>query len=334
MVVAATSQRVTFVLAVCLLLARHLPETGALTDADVLTDLFNATGGQTWHNRTNWTANSDPCTWEWVSCSPQGRVRKLKLEFNNLNGTVPNSIGSLDASTLTYLSVHHNALKGTLPASIASLTSLKTLYAANNAFTGNLPSAYGSLQNLGRLFVSSNQLEGTVPVCYGSLKTLYRAMFSDNEALRGSSLPSGELPPSFRSLERLVQLNGPLARNQFWPRGVPRLAATAHNNETPTYYDGACACAPICGAWCGVCCTFLMGCSCVAVPWQRSTDKQQRCGKYFFGVAVCYVPYHCGTAHRISYCHSGHQYTYQSDINAAANDHPPVYYGWDAHNGV
>ena len=30
----------------------------------------------------------------------------------------------------------------------------------------------------------------------------------------------------------------------------------------------------------------------------------------------------------------GHQYTYQSDINAEANDHPPVYYGWDAHNGV
>lgn len=238
----------------------------ALNDKDVLTDLYTSTNGPNWFASNNWTVASNPCHWEWISCT-DGRVRKVKLEFNNLNGTLPSSIGSLDASSMTYLSVHHNALRGTIPASIASLTNLKTLYASDNAFTGTLPPGYGSLQNLGRMFVSSNKLEGTVPVCYGSLKKLYRAMFSDNEELRGSSLPSGELPTSFRSLERLVQLNGPLARNQFWPRGMPKLAETAHNNETPTYYDG-------------------------------------------------------------------HQYTYQSDINAMANDHEPVYYGWDAHNGV
>eukprot|EP00750_Incisomonas_marina_P014926 INCI17966.1.p1 GENE.INCI17966.1~~INCI17966.1.p1 ORF type:complete len:263 (+),score=38.74 INCI17966.1:190-978(+) len=254
-------------LAACVFAVVPASQTGAtLSDFDVLSELYNATAGDSWLSHTNWTETADPCQWQWVSCT-RGRVRKLKLEFNNLNGTLPSSIGSLDSGTLTYLSVHHNALQGTLPPSIASLASLKTLYAANNAFTGILPRGYGSLQNLGRLFVSSNMLEGTVPVCYGSLKKLYRAMFSDNAELRGSSLPSGELPPSFRSLERLVQLNGPLAQNQFWPRGIPPLAATAHNNVTPTHYDG-------------------------------------------------------------------HQYTYQSDINAAANDHPPVYYGWDAHNGV
>ena len=216
-----------------------------MNETQILSELYSATAGPSWLAHNNWTVSDDPCNWEWVSCTA-GKVRKLKLEFNNLNGTLPNSIGSLDASTLTYLSVHHNALYGTIPTSIASLTSLKTLYVANNAFTGILPPALGSLQNLGRLFVSTNKLEGTVPVCYGSLKSLYRAMFSDNPDLRGSSLPSGELPPSFRSLERLVQLNGPLAQNQFWPRGMPKLAATAHNNETPTYYGGVCALHCIC----------------------------------------------------------------------------------------
>ncbi len=226
-------------LLVCVLIAcLPAPTAAALAEVEILTELYSAANGPGWLSDANWTANADPCTWQWVSCT-RGKVRKLKLEFNNLNGTLPNSLGSLDAATLTYLSFHHNALRGTLPASIASLTSLKTLYAANNEFTGNLPRGYGSLRNLGRLFVSSNRLAGTVPVCYGSLKALYRAMFSDNADLRGSSLPSGELPTSFRSLERLVQLNGPLAQNQFWPRGMPRLAATAHNNRTPTYYSGA-----------------------------------------------------------------------------------------------
>ena len=232
----ATSTLLSF-LALFLIAGQLVRTQATLSEVDILTELYTATSGASWLSHENWTVTDDPCSWEWVSCT-RGKVRKLKLEFNNLNGTLPSSIGSLDSSTLTYLSVHHNALEGTLPPSIASLTSLKTLYAANNAFTGILPRSYGSLDKLGRLFVSSNKLEGTVPVCYGSLKNLYRAMFSDNENLKGSSLPSGELPPSFRSLERLVQLNGPLARNQFWPRGIPKLAATAHNNATPTFYAG------------------------------------------------------------------------------------------------
>lgn len=300
-----------FALVACVFAVVPVSQTGAtLSDFDVLSELYNATSGDSWLSHTNWTETADPCQWQWVSCT-RGRVRKLKLEFNNLNGTLPSSIGSLDAGTLTYLSVHHNALQGTLPPSIASLTSLKTLYAANNAFTGILPRGYGSLQNLGRLFVSSNLLEGTVPVCYGSLKKLYRAMFSDNAELRGSSLPSGELPPSFRSLERLVQLNGPLAQNQFWPRGIPPLAATAHNNATPTYYDGS----------------FLGRCFVgESVPYQADAV---RCGAVPCFLTACPVVCWGWCAYV-----SGHQYTYQSDVNAAANDHPPVYYGWDAHNGV
>jgi hypothetical protein len=247
-----------------------------LNQTDVLRELYEATAGPSWLSSRNWTSTPNPCLWEWVSCTSGGAVRKLKLEFNNMNGTLPNSIGSLDAlgGAVTYLSVHHNALQGTLPPSIASLVGLKTLYASDNSFSGTLPPAYGSLRKLGRLFLSSNYLHGTVPVSYGSLKNLYRAMFSDNDDLRGSSLPSGELPPSFRSLERLINLNGPLARNQFWPRDMPALAATAHNNVTPTYYAGACAC-----GW-----TWMADGACLKC-WQRRRHLRER----GWVVVACFV---------------------------------------------
>ena len=60
------------------------------------------------------------CTWYGVKCDANRRVSKLELTYNDLTGSIPESIGKLTA--LTDLDLSFNHLNGSIPDSIGQLT--------------------------------------------------------------------------------------------------------------------------------------------------------------------------------------------------------------------
>lgn len=58
------------------------------TDRAVLAALFQVTGGAGWLRNTNWGTDAELSTWFGVEVNDQGRVLKLDLKINNLQGTM------------------------------------------------------------------------------------------------------------------------------------------------------------------------------------------------------------------------------------------------------
>ncbi len=67
------------------------------TQQDVLVSLYNSTGGASWNNNSGWLSTDPVCTWNGVSCDGSGNVTSLILSWNNLSGTIPDSIGNLSS---------------------------------------------------------------------------------------------------------------------------------------------------------------------------------------------------------------------------------------------
>ncbi len=84
------------------------------TDREVLAALYNATGGANWTNNTNWLSDKPLAEWHGVTTDANGRVTKLELHQNRLNGPVPSELGNL--SNLTHLFLAGNQLTGCIPA--------------------------------------------------------------------------------------------------------------------------------------------------------------------------------------------------------------------------
>ncbi|KAB7731119.1 hypothetical protein F5984_09920 [Rudanella paleaurantiibacter] len=96
-----------------------------------LADLYRATNGMAWLNRTGWLASCDPCSgWYGVSCQ-NGRVVSLSLSANGLVGLLPASLPGL--TQLQHLNLSNNQLQGCFPASLTALCSLSTKSFAGNA---------------------------------------------------------------------------------------------------------------------------------------------------------------------------------------------------------
>lgn len=107
-----------------------------VSDCLALVNLFTKTQGVQWLTHTNWlsfTSNA-PCDWYGVGCSA-GRVAALTLGRNQLSGTLPLSLGALDA--LTQLRLENNALTGRIPAPLCRLVAglMDSSFAYNGLFT-------------------------------------------------------------------------------------------------------------------------------------------------------------------------------------------------------
>ena len=92
-------------------------------DRDALVALYNATGGSNWANNTNWLSDRPLSEWYGVTTDGYGRVTKLKLGNNQLEGTIPPDLGNL--ALLEELLLHNNKLTGTLPPSFTNLGALE-----------------------------------------------------------------------------------------------------------------------------------------------------------------------------------------------------------------
>jgi len=105
-----------------------------INDSLALVDLYNSTNGANWTNNTGWL-QSPVSNWYGVVMDTTGRVTSLNLYFNNLTGSIPNSIGGL--ANLNNLNLFYNQLSGNIPIGLTSLTKLKLLDIRYNNYTFN-----------------------------------------------------------------------------------------------------------------------------------------------------------------------------------------------------
>ena len=173
-------------------------------DRAALVELYNATGGASWTNTTNWLSDRPIREWYGVSNDPDGRVSELFLSGNQLTGEIPRELGNL--SNLHDLYLSNNQLTGEIPRELGSLSNLERLTLSRNQLTGEIPTELGSLSNLERLGLNDNELTGEIPTELGSLSNLQGLYLYDNKL-------TGEIPTELGNLSNLETLD--LGGNQL-----------------------------------------------------------------------------------------------------------------------
>ena len=113
----------------------------------------------------------------WVSCEDSdsevtlwGEVYSventtyLRLDYNQLTGSIPPEIGNL--TNLEYVSLTDNQLTGSIPPEIGNMTNLEWLYLGDNQLTGSIPESICNL-NLDWNYssISNNQFCPPYPSC-------------------------------------------------------------------------------------------------------------------------------------------------------------------------
>jgi len=190
------------------------------TEWQALFDLFNSTGGASWHWREattdipwNFTSSANnPCTnhWQGVTCNrlPPYHVEQLVLSAYNLTGTLPSSLSAF--TYINLLDLSHNKITGPLPPSLGGLVALQDLYMDNNQFSGFIPSSLGSLSQVQRMHLGNNLLHGPIPSSIGNMT-----------ALRWLTLNylnlNGTIPATFSQLTNLTNLEIAYQNDQDGP---------------------------------------------------------------------------------------------------------------------
>ena len=132
------------------------PNTGSPeTDREVLISLYHATDGDSWFSNDNWLSDKLLSRWAGVT-TEHGRVIRLELSFNQLNGEIPSEMG--DLVHLQELRLDGFNLKGEIPRELGNLANLRVLDLSFNRLTGEIPSELGNLSTLETLSLGSNQL--------------------------------------------------------------------------------------------------------------------------------------------------------------------------------
>jgi len=169
---------------------------------DALMALYQATGGQNWHNKTGWsTANPNVVqyvgNWSGIIVNATGNVIHLDLKLNNLQGVVPPNL--TDLTNLEWLQLWGNSLSGDLEDWLGVFPKLKVLHLSNNNFTGPIPADLGLNLSLEQIFLYKNQLSGTIPTNLGGLSSLRWLVLYDNQL-------TGSIPSSIGNLSSLQYL--------------------------------------------------------------------------------------------------------------------------------
>ncbi|GLJ16077.1 hypothetical protein SUGI_0267670 [Cryptomeria japonica] len=113
----------------------------------------------------------------------------IQLTGNNLNGSLPTSIGRMDLFSLLLLGFNNFA--GQIPQEIAHLP-LFGLNVSSNNFSGSLPSSLGDIKCLQRLDLSHNYFSGQIPSSFTSLNWLTSFNISYNPLLTGVAPFAGQ----------------------------------------------------------------------------------------------------------------------------------------------
>jgi len=218
-----------FVLLGCLGSGKEGKQTSAevLNDRQALVDLYNATNGANWNNNSGWLDGNPSGSWHGVTVNSNGRVVRLDLYKNGLQGNLPASIGNL--TKLTYLNVKGNQLTGNIPSEIGNMASIEWMIlsgrtvdqpsfsmkqppkdltypyhpgkynSATNDFTGAIPTTIGKLKNLKRFELSGSSIT-SLPDEIGNCTALEGIYISWSKNL------NQEIPSTIGNLTNLHQL--------------------------------------------------------------------------------------------------------------------------------
>ncbi|KAJ1258354.1 hypothetical protein BS78_10G068900 [Paspalum vaginatum] len=188
------------------------------------------------------------CNWQGVSCStrPPARVvslnltsaylsgwisgcianltglRTLMLAGNNLEGNIPDSLGS--SMSLSYVDLANNSLSGHIPHSFTSSSSISTLILSRNKLTGDIPATlfanssiltvvnlqqnsltgdippFGKVTALNYLCITENFLSGSIPPSVGNVSSLRSLWLGQNKF-------TGSIPESLSDIPKLLELD-------------------------------------------------------------------------------------------------------------------------------
>ena len=174
------------------------------SDLMALRVFFQSTGGTGWSNNNGWMTEAPLSDWHGVTVNEHGRVTRLDLGSNYLDGEIPASLGQL--SHLTALDLGGNNLTGNLPDELSNLTRLIWLNLGNNRLSGRIPASLERLRQLEWLRLNDNALEGSIPPNMGHLSALRVLRLSNNRLF-------GEIPWELARINNLVVLD--LADNCF-----------------------------------------------------------------------------------------------------------------------
>merc|ERR1712023_130161 len=139
-------------------------------------DLYESTAGDGWSNNSGW-GSGDPCdsAWYGVECT-SGDVTSINLYDNNLVGTIPDSLGSLEH--LNTLVLWKNKLTGSIP-DLSAATRLQVLDLADNELSGSIPENLGEL-SLTELWLNANELSDDIPEDIFSMNSLRKLVLYSN----------------------------------------------------------------------------------------------------------------------------------------------------------
>ena len=182
-------------------------------DKAALTALYNATDGPLWpaEARANWTSGRPLGEWKGVTTDQSGRVSRIILDGDYLNGSLPTQLGNLANLEVLKLSDSDlndvNRLTGGIPPELGSLANLEILDLSGNSLSGGIPTQLGDLSNLEELNLSDTSLTGVIPSELGDLSNLETLDLSDRA--QGGQL-GGSIPAQLGSLSNLetLRLNG------------------------------------------------------------------------------------------------------------------------------
>ena len=139
---------------------RPLVRPGSPTAA--LVAFYNATGGESWSDDTNWMSTQELRNWYGVGARPMGgRVQGLSLKGNNLSGAIPSEV--INLKDLMYLDLAENDLTGEIPSELGNLKDLRRLDLRDNKLTGEIPPQLRGASSLDSLYLGGNRLSGCRP---------------------------------------------------------------------------------------------------------------------------------------------------------------------------
>ncbi len=208
-------------------------------DSLILVNLYYSTNGTNWID--TWDLNEPIDQWHGVILNSNGCLDSLRLNINNLTGTLPTGIGNLaeprglyfgrnnlegaipaelgNLSTLVGLNLATNNFIGTLPLELFNLTNLTFLGTTGNPLSGPIPPEIGNLINMRYLYMGQSNLTGTLPEEIGNLTDLRILQIRDTEL-------EGNLPLGLSNLTNLEVLD--ISSNNFIGN-IPAGLSTAPN---------------------------------------------------------------------------------------------------------
>ena len=126
----------------------------------------------------NWSADRAISDWYGIKVNDEYRVSELRLDYDELGGTIPSELGNLANLRILYLNNNH--LTGAIPAELGNLANLQYLHLERNRLTGAIPAKLGDLANLWELDLTGNRLTGDIPAELGNLSSLRRLYLGGN----------------------------------------------------------------------------------------------------------------------------------------------------------